>query len=116
MQWVKKEMVLILKQLAHEELLSEEQYLKLAQIDTDELTSSRLADIIKDTKIGQGMTFLPRKMDDLVTSLQTLLTELIETGSRAIRNDVGSVLDELLRRKGITQDRYKAIKEDNAIV
>ena len=58
MRWVKKEeMSFILKQLAREELLSEEQYLKLAQISVDELTSSILADIIKETKIGQGIKF-----------------------------------------------------------
>ena len=66
MQWVKKEETTsILKQLAREELLSEEQYLKLAQIRVDELTSSRLADIIKETKIGQGIKFLLRKLSDL---------------------------------------------------
>ena len=58
-------MAFILKQLAREELLSEEQYLKLAQIGIEELTSSRLADIIKETKIGQGRKFLPRKLNDL---------------------------------------------------
>ena len=56
----KEEMAFILKQLAREELLSEEQYLKLAQRGIDELTSSRLADIIKETKIGQGIKFVPR--------------------------------------------------------
>ena len=77
---------------------------------------SAVALVIKDTKIGRGLKFLPRKMNDLVTSLQALLTELVETGSRAIRNDVGSVLDELLQRKGITQERYNAIREENDIV
>ena len=39
------EMAFILKQLAREELLLEEQYLKLAQIRIDELSSSHLANI-----------------------------------------------------------------------
>ena len=58
----KEEIAFILKQLAREELLSEEQYLKLAQISIDDLTS-RLANIIKETKIGQGIKFLPRKTE-----------------------------------------------------
>ena len=62
----KEEMAFIPKQLDCDELLSEEQYLKLAQISVDELTSSRLADIIKETKIGQGIKFLPRKLSDLM--------------------------------------------------
>ena len=44
-----KEMAIILKQLAREELLSDEQYLKLAQLSMNELNSSRLANIIKKT-------------------------------------------------------------------
>ena len=59
-----KEIMFTLKQLVREELLSEEQYFRLAQID--DLTSSRLIDIIKDTKIGGGLKFLPRKVSDLI--------------------------------------------------
>ena len=66
----KEEMAFILKQLAHEELLSEEQYLKLVQISIDDLTSSRLANIIKETKIEQGIKFLPRKLNDLTKNLK----------------------------------------------
>ena len=61
----KENMTSLLKQLAREKLLSDEQYLKLAQIGIDELNSTRLADIIKETKVGQGMEFLPRKLSDL---------------------------------------------------
>ena len=103
----------ILKVLAREKLLSDEQYKKLA--NSADLDLPAVALVIKDTKIGRGLKFLPRKMNELVTNLQTLLTELVETGSSAIRRDVGSILDELLQRKGITQDRYKSIKEENDI-
>ena len=71
--------------------------------------------IIKDTKIGRGLKFLPRKLSDLVKSLQTLLTELTETGSSTIQNNVRNVLEELLQRKGITQERYNSIKDENNI-
>ena len=54
-------------------------------------------------------------MNELVNHLHTSLTELVESGSRAIRRDVGSILDELLQRKGITQERYNSIKEENDI-
>ena len=74
-----------------------------------------VAVVIKETKTGRGLKFLPRKMNDLVKNLQSSLTELVETGSSAIRKDVIAVLDELLQRKGITQERYKPIKDDNDI-
>ena len=92
----KEGMAFILKQLAREELLSDEQYLKLAQIDIDELNSSRLADIIKKTKIGQGINFLPRKLVDLTKQLQIWLEELAKTKTSAVRNKVRAVLEELL--------------------
>ena len=63
-------MPFILKQLTCEELLSEEQNLTLVKRSVDELTFSRLVDIITETKIGQGMTFLPRKLSDLTKQLQ----------------------------------------------
>ena len=54
-------------------------------------------------------------MNDLVKSLQTLLTELVETGSSMVRNNVKTVLEELLQRKDITQERYNSIKDENDI-
>ena len=56
-----------LKQLALEELLSEEQHLELNKaLLEDELHPSRIVDIIKGRKVGQGLKFLPRKLNDLV--------------------------------------------------
>ena len=72
--------------------------------------------IIKDTKIGQGLKFLPTKMNDLVKSLQTLLTELFETRSSVVRNNIRAVLEELLQRKGNTQQRYNSIKDETDIL
>ena len=112
----KEEMAFILKRLAREELLSDEQYLKLAQLDIDDINSSRLANIIKETKIGQGIKFLPRKLSDLTKQLQISLEELAKSGASAVRNKVRAVLEELFRQKGITQDRYNSIKDENDIL
>ena len=104
-----------LKQLALEELLSEEQHLELDKALLEhELDSSRIVDIIKGTKVGQGLKFLLRKLNDLVKSLQGLLEELGETGKTKVRK-VAAVLEELLSCNGISLDRYSAIKEDNSI-
>ena len=89
----KEEMAFILKQLAREELLSEEQYLKLAQIGIEELTSSRLADIIKETKIGQGINLLPQKLSDLTKQLQIWLEELAKSKTSAVQKKVAAVLE-----------------------
>ena len=105
-----------LKQLALEGLLSEEQHLEVAEaLQNDDLDSSRVAEFIKNTKTGQGLKFLPRKLNDLVKSLQVWLEELAETGKTEVRNKVAAVLEELLRRKGISHERYTATKVNNHI-
>ena len=103
-----------LEQLAREELLSEEQHLELAEaLQNDDLYSSR---VIKNTKVRQGLKFLPRKLNDLVKRLQVLLEELTESGENEVRNKGAAVLEELLRRNGTSLDRYTTIKEDDNIM
>ena len=87
-------------------------------LQNDDFDYSRVADVIKNTKTQtqrQGLKFLPRKLNDLVKSLLVWLEELAETGKTEVRNKVAAVLEELLRRKGISHDRYTAIKEVNNI-
>ena len=63
--------------LKHLAPLSEEQHLELDKaVLEDELGSSRIVDVTKKgTKVGQGLKFLPRKLNDLVKGLW--LEELI---------------------------------------
>ena len=93
----------ISKQLAREEFLSPEQFVKV--VDVDKL--SDVAEIIRDTKIGHGVNFLPTKLSKLKDKLEMLLEENIYT----TRRELEAVLEELLRRKGISLDRYTTIKD-----
>ena len=104
-----------LQQLLKEELLSDEQYFKLADMVCD-LNLAKLISVIKETKVGQGMSFLPRKTSDLLDKLGLWLEELGNKGESIIRNKLSSVLDELLRRKVITREHYETIKEENNII
>ena len=91
--------------------------MKLADVLLEEeFNSSRLVGVIKDTKIGQGLKFLPRKLANLTKNLHIWLEELVDTGKSDIRNKVVGLLEELLRRKGISHERYMTIKEDNNIL
>ena len=58
--------------------MSPEQYEKINAAAALDLTA--IADIIKDTKVGRGLKFLPRTIDDLKTKLQLLLTEVTKSG------------------------------------
>ena len=45
-------------------------------LQEDVLDSSRIVDVIKGTKVGQGLKFLPRKLNDPLNSLQICLEDL----------------------------------------
>ena len=104
-----EDMLFILKQLTAEELLSPEQFEQLSELEQMDLPTIAL--VIKDTKVGQGLKFLPRKLTDLKQQLQIWLEDLFETGHSETRKQVAVVLEELLKRYGISLERYTNIKE-----
>ena len=61
-----------IKRLAQENLLSELQFFEI-QENIDKMDVKKLFKIIKQSKIGQGVQFLPRLNSDLVHSLKDLL-------------------------------------------
>ena len=73
---------------------------------------SDLPAVIKDTEVGQGVTFLPNTRKSLPESLGTLSKELIDTGSAVIKTQLIPVLEELHRRKGITDKQYATVKRE----
>ena len=98
----------IAKQLVQEELLSLEQYKRLVEEEDIELPT--IVSIIKETKVGQGIKFLPRKMKDLKRKLELILAEVTSTGIDAMKKELVAILDELLRQNGITPENHDIIK------
>ena len=74
-----------------------------------------VVDIVKETKVGQGVKFLPRVLDDLKKKLPLLLEEMVEKGHARVKKELEGILEELLRRGGISLRRYKALKEEHNI-
>ena len=101
-----------LKQLVREQLLSPEQYEKIKENAAAALDLAAIAEIIKDTKVGRGLKFLPRTVDDLKTKVQVLLKEIATKGIDAIKNELIAILDELLHKNGITKNVYTSINND----
>ena len=62
------------------------------------------------------MEFLSRTLDGLHKIWQLLKEELDETGSGMIRNRLAAVLQELNRRKIISDKSYVKLKDDNNIL
>ena len=75
-----------------------------------------VVDIIKETKTGQGLKFLPRSIVGLSKKLPVLIEELVKTGLSRVKREVSGVIEELLRQGGITLKQYLQIKEDNNIL
>ena len=92
-----------LVQLIREELVSQEQFEKLKENDAA-FDLPTIVKIIRDTKIGRGIHFLPRQLSDLTSKLESLIQE----GSVPII-DVLAYMDEIFRQNGIISKEYQAI-------
>ena len=111
---VKATRLFLFENLKKEELISEQQYLKLVD-EIDAMDMKKLTNIIRETKIGRGMNFLPRKTDVLIDTLQQWLQELVENGGTALKNHISSLLNELRQRKKISEERYSQLKQQHNI-
>ena len=90
----KDEMSTILQMLVREGLLSHEQFKQLGELEDPDF--EKITEVIMDTKIGQGLNFLPRTISKLRHTLHSLLTELEENGSEFIKSKIASILEELV--------------------
>ena len=81
---------------------------KLVELDVSDLPAVVL--VIKDTKVCQGVKFLPNMMKSLCENSGTLSKEFIDTGSAVIKTQLIPGLEELHRCKGITDKQYATVK------
>ena len=72
--------------------------------------------MVKETKFGQGIDFMPRKTTVLLDNLRELLLEFTEKGGQALQNTISAMINELFQRKAISEKRYKELKEENNIL
>ena len=75
-----------------------------------------MADVVKETKFGQGIDFMPRKTTVLLDNLRELLLEFTEKGGQALQSTISAMINELFQRKAISKERYKELKEENNIL
>ena len=106
----------VIKRLAQEGLVSEDQFLHLKNLIGKDFNLRAVADIINTTKIGHGVRFLPRTIKGLMKRLSELVVEMSKTGLLGVKKDLSGVLNELFTRGGISYERYNKIKEENNII
>ena len=92
--------------LRREELISLKQYEKLMLNDAafDPQTTVM---VIKDTKVGRGLKFLPRELTDLKSKIQSVINE-----ESVSLKDMLVYLDKMFRKNGISLKDYHSIKKE----
>ena len=98
----------ILQVLVREGVLSDEKFKQLGELEDPDF--ERITEVIMDTKIGQGLNFLPRIICKLRHTLHSLLKELEEDRSELINSKVASILGELVNRNAIRREEYLNLK------
>ena len=104
----KEEMSTILQMLVREGLLSDEQFKQLGEFEDPHF--EKITEVIMETKIVQGLNFLPLTIGKLRHTLHSLLTELEENGSEFIKSKVAFILEELFNRNAIRRGEYVNLK------
>ena len=106
-----------LNRLFYEDLLSQKQYDEMKDLGGNNNNNNNnlqsIANIIKGTKYGQGLKFLPREVADLKNEFQTLITKVASEGINKLeKNLMAAYLNELSKQKVITKHECNSIKKD----
>ena len=88
-------MLTTLKTLVCEGHLSDEQFEQHTELEDPDLHT--IKEVITNTKVGEGPKFLPRTISNLHHTLQSLLTELKESGSMLLNTMITDIMEELSR-------------------
>ena len=100
-----------LEALSREGLLSLNQYNQLKS-SGHIIGISNIANIIKSTKLGRGIQFLPRLSRDLKQTLKDIAGESTKSTCFVLKKELFAIIDELLYRKCISHEDYEAIKNE----
>ena len=63
--------------------------------------------IIKDTKVGSGLKFIPTELTDLKNKIQSAISE-----ENISLKDILVYFDEMFRKNGISENDYQSIKKE----
>ena len=77
-----------------EGLISGEQYEKLSALDSTD--TERIANVLKGSKIGQGIPFLPTSLSELRAIFGKLYKKIKKDGHKMVRSKLLPILEELL--------------------
>ena len=84
-------------------LISHEQFEKLNDLPNSEI--EQISNVLKEAKIGQGISFLPTSVKDL----RLMFGELWKDG---VKGPILPVLKELLRRGAVTIEEFTILVDE----
>ena len=100
----------VLKSLLREGFISKEQYDVLSE--DDNLNLDKVISVIKTTKIGRGINFLPRETSDLQKKLCDWATSYPDEQQPDLKGNIMAALHELRFQKVLTKRGYNDILKD----
>ena len=97
--------------------INDEQYntLKEKMEEDDGLNLDKVIWVLKQVKVGRGISFLPRLTKDLFSKLEDLIVSFTEEKTEQLRDNILRYFDELLQRKAISKQDYKDKLEQHDI-
>ena len=106
-----------LKQLVRSKGINDEQYntLKEKMEEDNGLNLDKVIWVLKQVKVGRGISFLPRLTKDLFSKLEDLIASFTEEKTEQLRDNILRFFDELLQRKAISKQDYKDKLEQHDI-
>ena len=96
--------------LVREGLISGDQFEKLSALDGTDM--EKIANVLKGSKIGQGIPFLPTLLPELLNMFGKLWEKFEKNGSKMVKTKLLPILEELLRRGGIRDAQYTILMHE----
>ena len=99
------------KMPAREGLISGDQFEKQSALDGTDM--EMIANVLKGSKIGQGIPFLPTSLSELLNIFGKLYKKFEKHGSKIVKTNLLLILEEFLRRsKNSINYRIAALSEN----
>ena len=93
-----------------EGLISGDQFEKLSDLDGTDM--EKIANVLKGSKIGQGIPLLPTSLSELCNIFGKLYKKFEKLGSKMVKTKLLPILEEFLHRDGIKDAQYAVLMQE----
>ena len=97
--------------LVREGLISGDHFEKFSALDGTDM--EKIANVLKGSKIGQGIPFLPTSLSELRNIFGKLYKKIEKPGSKMVKTKLLPILEELLRCGGIRDAQHAVLMQEH---